>query len=564
MSKMILHVCENVKKEVELSLQKAGIPDVQIQSFSSYCGYPPVQKEDLEQIQKIEEKQIHLAVGSICLKGLKEQKAGFSAIVTEDNCFYFFLNKELVDHYILDGAYLITPGWLINWKKQLDIWKFDQPTARTFFAESCKYLLFLDTGVYENMDKYLTDFSSYIQVNAKTLPVGLDFFRLKIIQTLREQKLEAELSESLELNGKAKRQLSEYAMAFDLVGNLAKSQSEQEAIDNILVMMNMLFAPGSLHYLSFRNNKPGKLYSQSASEYTDTIKNELADLKNQYKWTDSGKGFCLSIKFNGEILGALHIDELSYPQYKEKYLNLGLFLTQVCGLAISKARTFNLVQNQKDQLVQSYGKLMDKQEHIDTINRLLWHDVTNSFSVLYSGIRIFKKTEDISYLNDAAKQIEKGVDLIRKMRQLSYSMAESETLKIINVRQLTEKMIINYKIHIEVSGDCNVLADDALMSVIDNLVSNAIRHAQASEIIINLMKEDDKSIIEICDDGKGIPDEFKKKVFEKEFFMGKSGNTGLGLYIVKKTIERYEGEITILDNVPKGTIFRIELKNKTV
>ncbi len=75
-----------------------------------------------------------------------------------------------------------------------------------------------------------------------------------------------------------------------------------------------------------------------------------------------------------------------------------------------------------------------------------------------------------------------------------------------------------------------------------------------------------------CKYGSIMDVEFKTKiityenqqhhVFERSFKLGKTAGTGLGLYIVKKTIERYGGEITLKDNYPKGTIFEIRLKNK--
>lgn len=62
------------------------------------------------------------------------------------------------------------------------------------------------------------------------------------------------------------------------------------------------------------------------------------------------------------------------------------------------------------------------------------------------------------------------------------------------------------------------------------------------------------------DNGTGIPDKIKDKVFNEGFFHGQTGNTGIGLHIVRKTIERYGGSISVEDNEPSGTIFKINLK----
>ncbi|MCF7793756.1 MAG: hypothetical protein K9N09_04600 [Candidatus Cloacimonetes bacterium] len=51
----------------------------------------------------------------------------------------------------------------------------------------------------------------------------------------------------------------------------------------------------------------------------------------------------------------------------------------------------------------------------------------------------------------------------------------------------------------------------------------------------------------------------KPKIFEEGFIHGETGHTGIGLYIVKKTIDRYEGSISVYDNEPKGVVFEINL-----
>ena len=62
------------------------------------------------------------------------------------------------------------------------------------------------------------------------------------------------------------------------------------------------------------------------------------------------------------------------------------------------------------------------------------------------------------------------------------------------------------------------------------------------------------------DNGTGIPDNIKSKIFNEGFFYGKSGNTGIGLYIIKRTIESYNGSVSVADNLPNGAVFVINLR----
>jgi len=64
--------------------------------------------------------------------------------------------------------------------------------------------------------------------------------------------------------------------------------------------------------------------------------------------------------------------------------------------------------------------------------------------------------------------------------------------------------------------------------------------------------------LEVSDDGRGIPDEDKGRLFEPYFSTRRSG-TGLGLTIVNAIISDHNGYIRVRDNKPRGTTFLIEL-----
>ena len=103
------------------------------------------------------------------------------------------------------------------------------------------------------------------------------------------------------------------------------------------------------------------------------------------------------------------------------------------------------------------------------------------------------------------------------------------------------------------------MADEAFTSVIDNIVNNAIIHGKTDKIDIEVTSDKNICQIMIIDYGKGIPDEIKKRIFDEEFSYGENRGTGLGLYIVKKNIERYGGTIEVKDTKPHGATFIIKL-----
>jgi signal transduction histidine kinase len=62
--------------------------------------------------------------------------------------------------------------------------------------------------------------------------------------------------------------------------------------------------------------------------------------------------------------------------------------------------------------------------------------------------------------------------------------------------------------------------------------------------------------VDIADNGPGIPAETKASVTEKAY-SGDADGTGIGLYLVNKFMQQYEGEIRIEDNSPRGTVVRL-------
>lgn len=102
-----------------------------------------------------------------------------------------------------------------------------------------------------------------------------------------------------------------------------------------------------------------------------------------------------------------------------------------------------------------------------------------------------------------------------------------------------------------------------LTSIAVNLIENAVKYGgNAPEIHINLQQQNHKIIIEVTDNGIGIPDKEKSKIFDKFYRVGsedtrKTKGTGLGLYIVKEIVLAHNGKIEVRDNMPRGTVFRI-------
>jgi two-component system, OmpR family, phosphate regulon sensor histidine kinase PhoR len=114
---------------------------------------------------------------------------------------------------------------------------------------------------------------------------------------------------------------------------------------------------------------------------------------------------------------------------------------------------------------------------------------------------------------------------------------------------------------------CKILAvKDTLKVVFDNLTDNAVKYSvNEPNINVNLNCSPNKIIIEFADNGIGIPQKEKKKIFRKFYRIGNKNipnvkGTGLGLYRVKQIIKTHKGKISAdSDSERGGMTFRIEL-----
>jgi PAS domain S-box-containing protein len=205
------------------------------------------------------------------------------------------------------------------------------------------------------------------------------------------------------------------------------------------------------------------------------------------------------------------------------------------------------------------NKLIDLTEKMRLLNKILRHDISNDISAILGAIEVYKITREENLLDDAIKAAERSSHLIKEIKELE-SLISSGELKPVDLNQVIKDIKQNYNIEFRIEGSCKALADDAISSVISNIVRNAIIHGKTHKVDMELRELNGYCEIRIADYGKGIPDEIKEDVFKEGFKYGETGHTGLGLYIAKSVIERYGGKIWIEDNKPKGCVFVIKLK----
>lgn len=104
-----------------------------------------------------------------------------------------------------------------------------------------------------------------------------------------------------------------------------------------------------------------------------------------------------------------------------------------------------------------------------------------------------------------------------------------------------------------------------ISQAISNLVDNAIKYGhEGGQVLVRLEEDKRDWLIEVQDDGPGIPPEHLNRIFERFYRVEKSrskekGGTGLGLAIVKHVINAHKSKVAVMSRVDKGTTFSFKL-----
>lgn len=269
-------------------------------------------------------------IGGGCLRGWDGAGKGLegAAVLAPQQCFHLVAPPAMVDRLIAEGAFLMTPGWLSDWREHIAHWGFDQETARQFFQETTQKLVLLDTGVSGDSLAQLSAMGEYLGLAWQDIPVGMDMLKLSL------ERLVLDLRRGAISLPPPERYFADHLMVIDLLTELLTTGGEKEALGRVEELFALLFAPGRLNYT------PAGSGSEEASAWAG----------KDFAWTRSGRGFVVRLQHRGQDLGSLELEDLAFAQYKESYLALALPLAKVCALAISNARALESRQKAEQAL----------------------------------------------------------------------------------------------------------------------------------------------------------------------------------------------------------------------
>ena len=557
-SRVCILICSNFKPEARSILESEGLEDVTLKTFPAHHPCKVLARDELIDLTSGDYRRIHV-LGATCISGFggMDEIPDNITIHGTEQCFELFAGRELVDQLVREGAYLVTPGWLADWRNHIINWGFDRKVAREFFKESTSKIVLLDTGVDERATGNLEAFAEYVEMPYERIPVGLDMLRLLFSNIALEDQLDRERAEYLDSLSLASRQSADYGMLFDLISNLVEINSEESVIEKIFDLYSMLFAPSEQQYLAVAYNKPGAVYSRpEGAADPGEVKASLGPLMGTTLWTETDDGFIINIQHSGETLGIVEVSGIALPQYKDHYLNVAVAVTVVCGLAIRNARTYHeleLANIELDGFAHTVSHdLKGPLSAMKLANELL----QDHFTLPNTGAGDDMEADDISEIIAIIdRSVEKSDRFISEVLTLAEAGQKPAYVTDVDVREVVDGIaaersgdIAGREIDLRMDGPLGrVRANPThIYQVFANLLSNAIEHNDGSRPVIEVKWLGDDSgdahRYLVRDNGSGIPAEDLAKVFVP-FFKGSGGNTGMGLSTVRKIVKMYGGDV---------------------
>ncbi len=233
-----------------------------------------------------------------------------------------------------------------------------------------------------------------------------------------------------------------------------------------------------------------------------------------------------------------------------------------------------------DELEQSAAKLAksEREQAWREMAKQVAHEIKNPLTPLRLSVQSFERKFDPEDPDIKQKVAEYSKTLIQQIDTMSNIASafsnfaempaqQNETLNVIKIVKLALDIFHEDYIHF-IAEEKEIVAKldrTQLIRVVTNLVKNAIQavpEVDAPRILVSVASDGDFVKIAVADNGIGIADGFKDKIFEPKFTT-KSSGMGLGLGMVKNIVETYRGSISFSSQPGKGTVFTVRFPKET-
>ncbi len=446
MGKYTFFVCDNFYPEFKKVIENEKYDDIFVKSFPRLCeskkNENEVKKMFFEFVNNNEEGQIYCGKKCTVLNEIPNNSS--LKIHSSEQCFFYYANETFMNYVISKGGYIIGVGWLNNWEELLEKEGFSQSSARSFYKDFCKELVFFDSGIDETVYKKLSEVSRYLDISYIVIPFTLETISILIKGAVNDWRLNKKTKEYASSILEIKTHFSEVSSVIESISKISSYSNKRETIDRIKDVFVHILGSRHFHYWDIEaENLPNK------------IKELIDDKKRIYLNLDNNK-FCVKILNNeNELFGVFEAGDFISPQNYDNYLNIAIDISFVCGMVLTN--------------IEQYDKLIKVKNELEFIST---HDtLTGLYNRTYVN-ELLKENESNEYLAVFLCDIDK-----LKFVNDNFGHLEGDKL-IINISNILKKCFRESDIIARIGEDEFVAilpnCDINMAEIFENRISKAI------------------------------------------------------------------------------------------
>ncbi|MFB6096450.1 MAG: sensor histidine kinase [Haloferacaceae archaeon] len=258
---------------------------------------------------------------------------------------------------------------------------------------------------------------------------------------------------------------------------------------------------------------------------------------------------------------------LAYRRVLLVYGGLAGFGGAVAGRNRAQAR-----QNRRllDEQERRRERLARQRDAVQFTARLLRHDLGNGLTVIAAHADALRDHEDDQVREHAAAvadRTDRLADLSERVREFTAAVRDDSELTAVDVAEVVdvqarslERTYPDATVSVDAPDAAYVQADDFLASAVANVAENAVEHNDQARptVEIDVEPRAEDVLVEVRDDGPGMPED------RGEALTAPSGGTpdpdhGVGLTLVRTIVDRYDGDLRIREDDPRGTVVTFSL-----
>ena len=268
-----------------------------------------------------------------------------------------------------------------------------------------------------------------------------------------------------------------------------------------------------------------------------------------------------------------------------------IFNSVICAfVCVYAVLMFSRVNYEAEQVLKENERIVREQNQqlkkanaeLDRFVYSASHDMRAPLKSILGLIEVFEKSQDLKEIHQVANMMRKSVVKMDEFTNevIHYSRNARLEIKVegIYLKELIESIIEdlkfadgheNIRLEVDINDDLVIETDRArLTMVMKNLISNSLKYQDDDKenpfARIVAHHENGKITIRVIDNGIGIPEEHRDKIFDMFYRASESSEgSGLGLYIVRETLTKLNGSVALIPNGRELTEFEVKIPAST-